>query len=216
MFNLVLKDILIQKKYLFFSIVYFFFFTFMFKDHPSILFGTVPIMISYMLLIGACGFDDKNKSEIMLNSLPINRVTLVISKYISVCVFISIGIFLTFAFTNILSFSGIIHFDRLITSEDILVDVVGTMFFSALYFPIHFKFGYQKTRYFLIIIFCFVFAAPSILVKTIFKSGPTPNFIVYLDNQPDWIITSFIIIITCIVFLISLLISIKSYVNKDL
>lgn len=216
MFNLVLKDILIQKKYLLFSIVYFFFFTFMFKAHPSVLFGTVPIMISYMLLIGACGFDDKNKSEIMLNSLPINRVTLVISKYISVCVFIFIGVFLTFMFTTILNSSGVIHFDRLITSTDILVDVVGTLFFGSLYFPIHFKFGYQKTRYLLVVIFCLVFAAPSIWVKTVLKGGPTPNFIVYLNSQPNWIITSFIIIITCIVFLISLLFSIKCYVNKDL
>ena len=155
MFNLVLKDILIQKKYLLFSIVYFFFFTFMFKDHPSVLFGTVPIMISYMLLIGACGFDDKNKSEIMLNSLPINRVTLVIAKYLSVCVFIFIGVFLTFAFTTILNFSGVIHFDRLINLTDILTDIIGTLFFGSLYFPIHFKFGYQKTSSYSYLLFGF-------------------------------------------------------------
>lgn len=216
MFNLVLKDILIQKKSLIFFFLYILFFSFMFKGTPSVLFTTAPIMISYILLIGACSLDDKNRSEIMLNSLPINRITLVTSKYVSTCAFVFIGIFLAFILSTILNSFGIIHFSRLISLTDILGDVVAVSLFSSLYLPIYFKFGYQKTRYLNAVIIFLFCASTAIISKLMVKGGAIQNFIFYLNSQPNWVIGSLIIIINCIIFLISLLFSIKFYVNKDL
>ncbi|WPC43168.1 ABC-2 transporter permease [Clostridium sp. JS66] len=214
MLNLILKDVLIQKKYLLFSILYTLFFAFCFKSNTSMIFDMLPVMISYVLISGACGFDDKNKSEIMLNSLPINRVNLVISKYLSTILFIFIGIALVFTFSTILNISGFIHMNRLMNLEDVFGTSIGTLIMSCLHFPLYFKLGYQKARYFMGATFMLIFAIVMILVKNVNKTSI--NFMAYLNNQPDWLITSFIVVIAAILFLISILLSIKFYINKDL
>ncbi|NMM64768.1 ABC-2 transporter permease [Clostridium sp. P21] len=214
MLNLILKDVLIQKKYLLVSVLYALFFTLCFKSNPSMAFGMIPMMIAYILIAGACGFDDKNKCEIMLNSLPIDRTNLVISKYLSTILFIFIGIALAFTFSTILNFSGFIHMDRLMNLEDVFGATIGTLIMSCLYFPLYFKFGNQKARYVLAGIFMFIFAISIFLTNKIAKAPI--SFMAYLNNQPDWLIATFIAIIAAILFLISILLSIKFYINKDL
>ncbi|KZL90543.1 ABC-2 transporter permease [Clostridium magnum] len=218
MFSLVLKDILVQKKYVVFSVFYAIFFSFLFKydTNSPMVFTMIPIMVSYMLVIGACGYDDKNKCEIMLNSLPINRSILVISKYLSTITFIFIGILLTFATTTILNISGFAKFNKLMSLEDILVPVVGVLLFACLYFPFYFKLGYQKSRYFITAVFFLIFAIPTTLSKIIPKGSTPPSFIVYLNSQPDLIIGMFITAVTFILLLISICFSIRFYHNRDL
>lgn len=214
MLNLILKDILIQKKYLLISVLYAFFFAFCFKSNTSMALTMIPTMIPYMLILGACGFDDKNKSEIMFNSLPIDRTILVISKYLSSLVFIFMGIFLAFVSTTPLNFLGFIHMNKLMNLEDILSITIGISLIVCLYFPFYFKFGYQKSRYFLIAMFCLFLGFSAILINNIVKAPI--NFITYLNSQPNWLVTTFIVVITAIIFLVSILISIKFYINKDL
>ena len=48
----------------------------------------------YFFLITANMEDEKNKSEILLNSLPVSRSCIVLAKYLSVFVYIIIGAFL--------------------------------------------------------------------------------------------------------------------------
>ncbi len=214
MLSLILKDVLIQKKYLLVSILYALFFTFCFKSNSSMVFNMLPIMIAYVLINGACSFDDKNKSEMMLNSLPINRANLIISKYLSTILFIFIGIALVFTFSTILNFSGFIHMNRLMNLEDILGISICTLIMSCLYFPFYFKLGYQKARYFIGATFMLIFAIVMILANNVNKTSI--NFMAYLNNQPDWLIASFIVVIAAILLLMSILLSIKFYINKDL
>ncbi|NMM64767.1 ABC-2 transporter permease [Clostridium sp. P21] len=214
MLNLILKDVLIQKKYLLISVLYALFFAFCFQSNASMMFVMIPTMIPYLLILGACGFDDKNKSEIMLNSLPIDRTTLVIAKYLSSLFFIFMGILLTFVFTTLLNFLGFIHMNRLMNLEDILSITVGVLIICCVYFPFYFKFGYQKSRYFLIGMFCLFFSGGIFLANNVIKVPK--NLISSLNSQPDWLIATFIAVIVAILFLISLLLSIKFYINKDL
>ncbi|AWI06487.1 ABC-2 transporter permease [Clostridium drakei] len=213
MLNLVLKDVLIQKKYLIVSVLYAFLFSLCFKSNPSMVFNMVPTMIAYLLIGGACAFDDKNKSDIMLNSLPVNRVNLVISKYISSFLFIFIGILLSFIFTTILSFAGFFHIGRLMNLEDIFGASIATLIISCLYLPLFFKFDYKKSKYFLMALFLFVLSSATIFTNTIKLHI---SFVTYLNSQPDWLVTCFIIVLGLILLLISILISIKFYINKDL
>lgn len=213
MFSLVLKDILVQKKYVLFSIGYAFFFTFIFK---AMAFTMIPCIVSYMLILGACAYDDKNKCELMLNSLPINRTMLVISKYLSAFVFIFAGILLTFASTTILNLAGFAHFNRLMNLEDILGSSVGILLLICLYFPLFFKLGYQKSRYFLVAVFLLFFAGTAALSEVISKGTTPPSFITYLNTQPDSLVGAFIAIVSFIILLVSIFFSIRFYTNKDL
>jgi hypothetical protein len=213
MFSLVLKDILVQKKYVLFSIGYAFFFTFVFK---AMAFTMIPCIVAYMLILGACAYDDKNKCELMLNSLPINRTILVISKYLSTFVFIFAGILLTFASTTILNLTGFTHFNRLMNLEDILGSIIGVLLLACLYFPLFFKLGYQKSRYFLVAVFLLFFAGTTALSGVISKGNTPPSFIIYLNSQPNLLIGTFIAIVAFIILLISILLSIRFYTTKDL
>lgn len=218
MFSLVLKDILVQKKYVLFSLFYAFFLSFVFKSNSdaSMIFIMIPSMVAYMFVLGACGYDDKNKCEIMLNSLPINRSILVISKYLSTLTFIFIAILLTFVAATILNLFGFAHFNILMNLKNALSSGVGILLFACLYFPFYFKLGYQKSRYFLIGAFFLIFAIPTTLSKIIPKGSTPPSFIVYLNSQPNLLIGAFIAVVMFIILLISIFFSTRFYINKDL
>lgn len=221
MFNLVLKDLVIQKKYILLSVMYpLIFSATMFNGtdgSSSTGFVVIPIMIAYILLIGACGHDDKNKADMLLNSLPINRIDLVIAKYLSTFVFIFIGLGITFMVTAALNFLGVIHLNTLMSLEGVVGASISIIILSSLFFPINFKFGYQKARYVNTMLFMAMFIVPVSLAKFIKKGiGAPPSFIIYLNSQPDWIVGSFMLIIALIIMVVSLLISARIYVNKDL
>lgn len=218
MFNLVLKDILIQKKSLILYCLVSFIFTLINQtnsNNSTMLFIMIPVFISYSLLMGACTYDDKNKCHIMLNSFPVNRIDLVISKYLSTFVFMFIGFLLIFLITTILNFSGFSHFSRMINLEDILGFSISIILLSSIYFPIYFKFGYYKLRYVNMVLFMSGFFIPPMLVGAISK-GTAPNFILYLNSQPNWLVNTFAIIATFIILLSSMLLSARFYLNKDL
>lgn len=217
MFNLVLKDLLIQKKSFIVCILYAVLFPIVFQhtNTPSMIFIAVPSCISYLLLMYACAYDDKNKSDMLLNSLPINRMDIIIAKYLSVFVFILIGLAASFIFNSILTLLGLIHLPRFMNFEDILGCAISIILLSSLYLPLFFKLGYLKSRYINTVLFMCAFFVPSLLIESVSK-GSFSKFVVYLNSQPNWLVSTFMLIILLIMMLVSLLLSSKFYLNKDL
>lgn len=217
MFNLVLKDILIQRKTAFFPLVYAIVFIFMFQStgNPAMIFVAIPSVVAYMLLMYACGYDDKNKSEMVFNSLPIKRKDIVIAKYLSTVVFVLIGLAIAIGFTTILKFSGYAKFNRFMGIEDIIGVIASVTILSSIYFPIYFKLGYLKSRYINTAFLLAAFFIPSMLGDFIAEKQ-TSKFVVYLNSQPDWVLGSLILFIAIIAVAVSIYVSIKIYMNKDL
>ena len=91
MLNLVIKDILVQKKIFIASILYIIFFVIAFQSLGMGMYTAAIVAIVYLMVSGGFAYDDKSKSDIMLNSLPIKRENIVMSKYISLFVYIAIG-----------------------------------------------------------------------------------------------------------------------------
>ena len=76
MLNLIIKDIVIQKKTLLYALLYTIFAStsfFIMSPNGFNLYVLSPIAINYMFITFALSYDDKNKSEIVLNSLPLKR-----------------------------------------------------------------------------------------------------------------------------------------------
>jgi len=90
MFNLILKDILIQKRNFLLGIFYILIMIFAFQQSGSTMLSVIAF--SYIMVQSACAYDDKNKSDVLLNSLPLSRGTIVIARYISTFVFAAISI----------------------------------------------------------------------------------------------------------------------------
>ena len=92
MFKLVWKDFLILRKVLWYAPIYSFIMAFAFSNTSAGALSASTIVVSYMLMIQACARDEKNKSEIMLNSLPLRRRDIVLAKYLSVFPYAILGI----------------------------------------------------------------------------------------------------------------------------
>lgn len=215
MWNLVLKDILIQKKTFIITILICLPLVFAFKgnsSNTSVVYSFVAAFTAYAFLTNSFYRDEG--AEVMLNSLPINRTTIIISKYLSLLVFVLISMVILFLFLTFAQYTGLIHLSRTINAEGILGGLITALFLSCILFPVYFKFGYSKTRYVTIILFFGMFFVFMAFAK-IFGRKVQP-VIIYLSSIPE-ITMKFIIMAICfIVFALSFILSYTAYKNKDL
>jgi ABC-2 type transport system permease protein len=80
MLNLILKDLLIQKKTLGFLGLYIIIFSIAFQSVGSGAFTGIVIAVTYQLVVTASSLEEKAGSDIILNSLPISRGKIVASN----------------------------------------------------------------------------------------------------------------------------------------
>jgi ABC-type transport system involved in multi-copper enzyme maturation permease subunit len=217
MFNLVYKDILVQKRSILIALLYGAVFTLTFSrsDRPETIFVAVPSVIGYLFVTYACAYDDKNKSEIILNSLPISRKDIVISKYLSIFLYIFIGVCVAFIFTTAVKYLKFGNINRLMNLEDILGCFISISFLCSIYYPIYFKFGYLKSRYISMFMLIGAFIIPTVIIEAIGKATNS-NILQYLSTIPEGIFEIFIVLALIAMLLISVFLSLKIYLNKDL
>lgn len=165
MYKLILKDLLVQKKMLAFSIIYTVIFMFAFQHTGSAVLPVSVIALTYVLVTGACSNDDKNKTDMILNSLPIRRVDIVASKYLSIIVFGIIGVAAYAVMFFLVTFTGFPFKVYGITAEGLAGAFLSISLMNSIYFPIYFKFGYTKSRIVnFIMFFAFFFGVQYIMV----------------------------------------------------
>lgn len=217
MYNLVFKDFLIQKKNILISLVLALAYTFMFssKMPTYIIYLAIPVMITYLLMMSACNYDDKNNSQILFCSIPINREDLVIAKYISAFAFLFIGICEVILSSYILKLSNAVHIKGSIKLDYIMIGIAITAIGSAIYYPIYFKLGYGKSQFFLVAIFFAGFFGPMFLAD-LMQSDKFKALFSNIFSIQKATLYSLALVITLIILIISALISIKIYKARDL
>lgn len=210
MLNLIYKDIVIQKKSLaacfLFVIVYNMLFLFSKENSRVMMSIGLPLIIQYLFLTDVFLFDDRNKSYLILNSLPIGRRNIVISRYVSVFVFFIATISFQFILSTLINRRIIMKTDYIVACF-IIISVM-----NATCLPLYFKFGYAKLKYILIIIFFLVcFVAPYVGTKVnVTKILSVFKGISYTGLCAISIFCAIALII------VSLIISIIIYNNKEL
>lgn len=107
MYNLILKDILIQKKIILLSFAYIVFFAIAMQGAGMVMYPTALTAITYMLVLTSCAYDEKNKADVMLNSLPLKRANIVLAKYLSIIVYIVIGTVAYWLITTLIALIGL-------------------------------------------------------------------------------------------------------------
>ena len=221
MLNLVIKDILIQKKSLLYAFLYTIFLSFSFSSLKPVglgLYVLCPLAASYLLTYNAVNYDDKNKSEIILNSLPIKREEIVIAKYISAIMYAVIGIIYSIVIGLIGNAAGFSIYAMSISLWNIILAFTSVCIFGALFLPVYFKYGAIRARVFNIILFMVIFFLP---VATINYVSKNPNNILvqkfnyFINNTSSLMLNSLPLIIGIIIFLASTMISIRIYNNKE-
>lgn len=221
MLNLIVKDILIQKKTLLYTLIYAILAPIVFSSMKPIGFGLYvlpPMAITYMFISFAVSYDEKNKSEIILNSLPIERNDIVISKYISTFVFAILGIIYSILVGFIGKTIGFSMFTRWISLMDIVLVLTSACILSSIFFPVYFKFGYIKMTLFNVIILMLIMILPT-TVFDYFAENPNnilvQNINYFINNTSSFIQNSLALLTGLIFFLISLRISIHIYNSKE-
>ncbi|HAF16758.1 MAG: ABC-2 transporter permease [Thermacetogeniaceae bacterium] len=224
MFNLLMKDLLIQKKTLGYLLFYIpilllvFTSTSMEGDIAVVLYATSTCFIVYLLIAGACSYDEQNRSEVFLNSLPIRRKDIVFSKYLSILVYAVFGLTAGILIALIYNVLGLGEPVRYPAVKDLFGALCGAIIIGAAYYPLYFKFGSIKTRLLHVIVIMAIFLIPAGLVWLVekYSQGTAVNLLTQVLNSPDWLwaVGCGVVIVT--ILLVSLAGSLRIYENKDI
>ncbi|WP_291564230.1 MULTISPECIES: ABC-2 transporter permease [unclassified Clostridium] len=219
MWNLVIKDFVVQKTNIKFILIYALAGSLFFATLGDGAYIMIPMMLSYTYLLGGLGQDDKNNSEFLLNSLPVSRDSIVYAKYLSVIIFSAIAIVLTMGGIFIMSSIGLSKMTGNMRVENIVGFLFGIMIFMAINFPLYFKYGYAKLRYFNFGIFILFLISP-IIIKFLkdninFNSPFMLSMRTKLLSLSDTQIGIFIICMALFIYLLSLVISLNIYKKKE-
>ncbi|HHW02418.1 MAG TPA: ABC-2 transporter permease [Thermoanaerobacterales bacterium] len=219
MLNLVLKDFLVQKKTPLISIIYsvFFFIVFrgdVFKDFVYIM-GSVAI--SYIYLMYTVNLDEKNKSDLIINSLPVTRRQVVMARYLFYIAVIFIGILIMSLVGMILKTVPGFPDLAYVKPQDFVTAFFMIGILASFHTPLAYKFGINA-RYFDMAIFFGLFFAPGFLADYIKRhSGlDTINHFMNLTQHSNWNSIGLAAAgFTLIIIMISLAISIKIYESRE-
>ncbi|PGN71646.1 ABC transporter permease [Bacillus cereus] len=158
--QLILKDFIIQWKFLIWYILYPVFFYMALTDTENLI-----IIMSVIITIGATvktfEADSKNESEVIVNSLPILRKQIVYAKYIVAIIILFISVTVS-CFTMGMK-NGINLFEFIETT--LLASISFILVYLSFVLPISFWLGYKKT----ILITIVIFMAPIVILETLFQ-----------------------------------------------
>jgi len=204
--GLLLKDFYVLKrqgKILLPLMLFYLFYTFATKSTAML--GTMLILLSILMTITTLAYDEKANWDKYALSMPVSRKAVVISKYlfslimilISLLVIVPVAVLLTLLTPDIVLNEAL--------TVLLSITAVATVIF-AIQLPIMFKFGVEKGRLLMMI----VFLAPTFLAMYLPKSGlPAPS----AELLKTLAYTSPLIIV--ILLLISVKISLKIYQSKE-
>lgn len=202
MINLILKDVLIQKKLILFYIATII--LYLWAGVPSLLF--LGFLYSVIFILNAFAYDEKDNANILLNSLPYTRKEIVSSKYIGSLIFTTIFVFMIYVGDFLINGKG----DLFIWKEMLLI--IGlVMVVISLMFPFYYKF---KTQYLLIalsVLFGIYMLSISLLVPINDILRELARKFLTLQETQMYVVASMTVII---LFIGSWLLSIRIYERK--
>lgn len=218
MFNLILKDFLVQKKTLPFLGLYIIVFMFAFQSIGAGAFAAIAIAVTYQMVASASNYDEKANSDIIMNSMPLDRKSIVLSKYLSVVLYFVLATLGYMVFSMILNLIHIPINIPTISPKNLVVAFIGVMVMNGIYYPVYFKMGYIKTRIVSFILFFGAFFGVISLLDLMndSQSNKILNTITtFFNNGTDTQILLMLVGGTLVLLLISYVISVKFYSNRE-
>jgi len=218
MFNLILKDILVQKRTLLFGVIFMLIMILSFQQYESPMFIASVTAFSYIMVQSSCAYDDKNKSDILLNSLPLNRSTIVTAKYISIFIFTAITIVYYILLTAIVKILELPLNVYPVSLEGIIGILFALVLISGIYFPIFFKVGYIKSKIANFVLFFVVFTGGGILVPELIEDKNQAfiqGILQFLRKQSKLQVIVEIFLVMILLLVISYALSLKFYRKRE-
>lgn len=127
MFNLIRRDVILQKK-LILTFIPFILFFIMMDSHPVLIFSVASIFIPF----NAYAYDEKAEANILLNSLPYTRNEIIASRYLGAVIYMILAIGGTCL--------ALLAFNKAFTIEDMAMGGGIFLAFAAFTFPLFYIF----------------------------------------------------------------------------
>lgn len=204
--KLVLKDMMLQRKLGFAYLICLFFLAIVDFRSDSFLM-TFSMFIPVLGMMQSMNYENKNKSEMIINSLPLQRKEIVIAKYIFASILVALGGALPFTVSLIqLQNENTTVF---MLWAAILGGITGGLIYTMIVLPIEFSVGYSSAKQ----------IAPFIGIAFGYLSGLIVSN-VWLDVENAWN-TSLVVNICFIaglllLYVMSMFFSIHLYNERDL
>ncbi|PQZ58690.1 ABC transporter permease [Bacillus sp. MYb209] len=204
--QLVLKDMMLQRKLGFVYLISLFFLVIVdFRSDSFLMTFSISIPILGMIL--SMSYEGKNKSEMIVNSLPFRRKEIVIAKYIFVSILIALGGIFSLV-VGLIQLQNE-HITVFMLWGAILGGITGGFVYSVIVLPIEFSVGYSSAKQ----------IAPFIGIAFGYLSGLIVSN-VWLDVENAW--NTSIVINICFIagllllYVMSMVLSINLYNERDL
>ena len=194
--QLILKDFIIQWKFLIWYILYPVFFYMALTDTEN-LFIIMSVIITIGATVKTFEADSKNESEVIVNSLPILRKQIVYAKYIVAIIILFISVTVG-CFTMGMK-SGVNLFEFIETT--IVASISFILVYLSLVLPLSFWLGYKKTIFIAIVIFM----APIIVLEALFQ----------INLEQIQLYNSLLFIGSICMFIASIFVSVKIYEKRE-
>lgn len=219
MFNLIVKDFLLQKKLIYFALGYgsFLFFAFRQPILNHMIYSVGSIAIAYILFMSVIASEDKNNSNIILNSLPIKKSWIVYSKYIVLLSSIFLSLLIMGTLGAIFKVIAFFQVQRYIGIYDLVVTFITVSLLGSLYYPLYLKLGPKYIKFLNMVMFIALFTIPGLIGEIMEKNNFSlgKKLVQFMQNTPHWFLIILVIVVTCLVLMVSSKISSKIYKNKE-
>ncbi|AKE18533.1 MULTISPECIES: ABC-2 transporter permease [Bacillus] len=194
--QLILKDFIIQWKFLIWYILYPVFFYMALTDTEN-LFIIMSVIITIGATVKTFEADSKNESEVIVNSLPILRKQIVYAKYIVAIIILFISV--TVGCFTIGMKSGVNLFEFIETT--MVASISFILLYLSFVLPIAFWLGYKKSIFITIVIFM----APIVVLEALFQ----------INLEQIQLYNSLLFISSICMFIISIFVSVKIYEKRE-
>ncbi|MGH0591173.1 ABC-2 transporter permease [Bacillus pretiosus] len=194
--QLILKDFIIQWKFLMWYILYPILFYMALKDTGNV-FVIMSVIFTVMATVKTFEADGKSESEVIVNSLPILKKEIVFAKYVVsiIILFISVSIG---CFTMVMK-NGTNIFEFIETT--VFTSISFILVYLSFVLPIAFWLGYKKTIFITIVIFM----APIVILETLFQ----------INLEQIQLYNSVLFISSICMFIVSIFVSVKLYEKRE-
>lgn len=195
--QLILKDFIIQWKFLIWYILYPVFFYIGSPTDTENLFIIMSVIITIGATVKTFEADSKNESEVIVNSLPILKKQIVYAKYIVAIIILFISVTVG-CFTMGMK-NGVNLFEFIETT--MVASISFILVYLSFVLPISFWLGYKKTIFITIVIFM----APIVVLEALFQ----------INLEQIQLYSSLLFIGSICMFIASVFVSVKLYEKRE-
>ncbi|BCU83196.1 hypothetical protein JIR001_29790 [Polycladomyces abyssicola] len=152
--RLIVKDLRVQK-YMFLVALFFAFVNMVLTKMNQLV---TIVILAYMLITSSIQYDEKQRTSVLLNCLPITRRSFVASKYLSIFLYTLISVVMVFLVNLAALLIARFGFNynpftlSLFTMQDVFWALVCIMVLAALFFPIALTFDWNMMQYLLFVV----------------------------------------------------------------